>query len=111
VTRLPNAGRAVVGIAKLRDHGLNPLHESGKHKARVFKSAPGVTKEDAEWLRERVLEAASGGEAVAQPPSVFGEIFVLDFFVEREGRQALVRPAWIVEHGTNFPRLTSCYVI
>ena len=84
--KLPNAERAVVDIAKLRDYSLNPLHESGKHKARVFKAALGITNEDAGWLRERVLEAASGGEAVAQPPSVFGEIFVVDVLVEREGR-------------------------
>ena len=109
--KLPNAERAVVDIGKLRDYSLNPLHESGKHKARVFKSALGITNEDAEWLRERVLEAALDGEAVAQPASVFGEIFVLDFSLEREGRRALVRTSWIVEYGTDFPRLTSCYVI
>ena len=109
--KLPNAERAVVEIAKLCGYSLNPLHESGKHKARVFKSALGITDEDAEWLRERLLEAAQTGEAVPQPPSVFGEIFVVDVLIERGGRQALVRTAWIVEYGTDFPRLTSCYVI
>lgn len=31
----------MVDIAKLRDYCLNPLHDEGKHKARVFASALG----------------------------------------------------------------------
>jgi hypothetical protein len=108
---LPDAGRAVVEIGKLRDYSLNSEHEAGKHKARVFKSALGLTADDAEWLREKILSAAQTGEAVARPDSPFGAHFVVDVLVEREGRTALVRTAWIVELGTDFPRLTSCYVI
>lgn len=26
-----------------------------------------------------------------------------------EGKQAMVRSGWIIEHGSNTPRLTSCY--
>jgi hypothetical protein len=108
---LPDAGSAVVDIGKLRDYSLNPQHESGKHKARVFKSALGLTADDAECLRERILSAAQTEEAVARPDSPFGANYVIDVFVERKGRTALVRTAWIVEFGTDFPRLTSCYVI
>lgn len=109
--KLPNAERAVVDIVKLRDYSLNPLHESGKHKARVFKAALGITADDAGWLRERILEAAWNGEAVSRPPSVFGEIFAVDILIERGEHKALVRTAWIVDYGKDFPRLTSCYVI
>ena len=41
---LPNPDRAVVDLAKLRDYCLNPQHEEGKHKARVFASALGLTQ-------------------------------------------------------------------
>ena len=58
-TALPNRERAVVDLAKLRDYCLNPCHQDGKHKARVFKAALGVGRADAEWLRERILEAAA----------------------------------------------------
>jgi hypothetical protein len=34
--KLPNSEKAIVDIAKLRDYSLNPEHESGGHKARVF---------------------------------------------------------------------------
>jgi hypothetical protein len=39
--KLPNAGQAIVDIAKLRDYSLSPTHEEGKHKARVFAAALG----------------------------------------------------------------------
>jgi hypothetical protein len=61
--KLPNAGRAVADIEKLRDYSLNPDHAEGKHKARVFRSALGFTQADAGRLREMVLEAARTGEA------------------------------------------------
>jgi hypothetical protein len=109
--RLPNAARAVVSIAKLLDYSLNPHHEAGKHKARVFKSALGITMDDAEWLRERILAAVQTDEAVAHPASAFGVHFVVDILIEREERKALVRTAWIIEYGTDFPRLTSCYML
>ena len=41
--KLPNSERAVVEIGKLRDYSLNQEHEVGKHKARVFKAALGIT--------------------------------------------------------------------
>jgi Domain of unknown function (DUF6883) len=108
---LPDAERAVVEIGKLRDYSLNPQHEAGKHKARVFKSALGVTADDAGWLREEILSAVQAAEAAPRPDSPFGAHFVVDVLIEREGRTALVRTAWIVEFGTDFPRLTRCYVI
>jgi hypothetical protein len=109
--KLPNFAQAVVDIAKLTDYSLNPLHDVGKHKARVFRAALGLTVADATWLREKVLEAAYNIEAVTAPTSLFGEKYIIDFTVVREQRRARVRTSWIIEHGTDFPRLTSCYVL
>jgi hypothetical protein len=58
--RLPNPHRAVVDLAKIEDYCLNPAHEAGKHKARVFASALGLKRRDAEWLRQRLLDAVFG---------------------------------------------------
>lgn len=109
--RLPNVERAVLCIGKLRDYSLNPHHEAGQHKARVFKSALGITAGDAEWLRETILRAVQDSEAAVRPASPFGAHYAVDILIEREGRQALVRTGWVVEYGTDFPRLTSCYVL
>ncbi|MFN2513424.1 MAG: DUF6883 domain-containing protein, partial [Pyrinomonadaceae bacterium] len=105
-----NSDKALVEIDKLRAYSLNPNHPVGKHKARVFKAALGITLEDAEWLREKALGIAISNEAEPGTPSVFGEKYVIDSVLEHQGSSAVVRFSWIVEFGTEFPRLTSCYV-
>jgi hypothetical protein len=109
--KLPNAGRAVVDIGKLLDYSLNLSHDVGKHKARVFEAALGLTIDDAAWLREKILQAVNEEAAVAGARSPFGDKYVMDIAVERGAYQALVRTTWIIEYGTDFPRLTSCYVL
>jgi hypothetical protein len=107
---LPNAERAVVEIEKLLTYSLNPEHEVGKHKAVVFKAALGITLDDAAWLRETILRQVVGAEASRGQESPFGEKYAVDMEVTRGERTAVVRTTWIVEAGTDFPRLTSCYV-
>lgn len=108
--RLPNSNKALVEIEKLRDYSLNPNHPVGKHKARVFRAALGITQKDADWLRERALETALSDDARHGAASVFGNKYVIDSVLENNGMSAIVRFSWIVEFGTDFPRLTSCYV-
>jgi hypothetical protein len=76
---VPQAGRAVGDLAKLRDYCLNPFHEDGKHKARVFAAALGLGRADAEWLRERLLEAVVSKPAVIASEARFGTLYVVDF--------------------------------
>jgi len=108
--KLPNPHKAVVEIAKLRDYSLNLSHPVGGHKARVFRSALGLTVKQAAWLRERALEIAVIGDATPGALSVFGNKYVIDAWINYEDKIALVRFSWIVEFGTDFPRLTSCFV-
>ena len=56
--RIPNAEHATVDIRKLRDFCMNPLHPEGKHKARLFAAALGMTDADAEFLRDALLHVA-----------------------------------------------------
>ncbi|MCF3606252.1 hypothetical protein L2E81_06215 [Planktothrix agardhii 1033] len=53
---IPHAENAVVDIRKLRDYCLNLEHDDGKHKARLFSSILGMTADDAEELRQILLE-------------------------------------------------------
>lgn len=108
--QLPNADRAVVEISKLRDYSLNAEHEVGKHKARVFKAALGLTIKDAEWLQGTIVQAVREVEAHPGSASPFGSKFVVDVMVTHGLLSAFVRTTWIIEYGTDFPRLTSCYV-
>ena len=56
---LPNAERAIIDIRKLRDYCLNSFHDEGQHKARLFATTLGMTADDAESLRDLLLEAVT----------------------------------------------------
>jgi hypothetical protein len=112
--KLPNAEKAVIDIAKLRDYSLNPNHPEGKHKARVFQAKLGIGRNDAERLRQVILEAILKADAIEQKPTLYGRRFFVDFEVSwPEGKfilsTALVRTAWIIRNDEGFPRLTTCF--
>lgn len=108
--KLPNSDRAEVPIEKLRDYALNPMHDEGKHKARVFLAAMGFTQADAERLRDLVLEAARTREATPGKLLPEGQMYVLDFPTQGARGLITIRTAWIVARGKDFPRLVTCYV-
>ena len=108
--KLPNSDSAVADLRKLEQYSLNPAHESGGHKARVFRAALGLTRNDAAWLKVQVLNIAREGHAIEVKPSPFGRKYVVDANLTRHTQTAIVRTVWIIENGTDFPRLISCYV-
>jgi hypothetical protein len=109
--KLPGGERAIVDIGKLVDYCLSSVHVRGRHKARVFGSALGVTSSDGEFLRGELLRAAREGEAKEGRSDEYGARYTVDFKVIRGHRGAQVRSAWIVPRGESTPRFTSCYVL
>ena len=108
--KLPNAERAFVDIAKLRDYSLDVAHEEGKHKARVFASAVGLTRSDANWLREQLLAVARTQDCQFSRKTDHGQRYILDFILNHDDRSALVRSVWNVRPTEDFPRLVTCFV-
>lgn len=106
---IPNAENAVVDIRKLRDYCLNLEHDDGKHKARLFASILGITAEDSEELRDTLLEVFKTQEVRLSREDEFGQRYTLDSVLEWQNRVATVRSGWIIEHGSEIPRLTACY--
>ena len=109
--RLPFGENAVVEPVKLLAYCLNPAHEEGKHKARVFRAALGLTAKDAEFLRARLLLAARDGEVHQQRQTAFGVLYDVDFTMEYNGHSARIRSGWILESGSCTPRLTTCFIV
>jgi hypothetical protein len=62
--KLPNGDAAIVELPKLEQYCLNPTHPYGRHKARVFRAALGMTKADARELRAALRSAAAGEESI-----------------------------------------------
>jgi hypothetical protein len=110
--KLPNGTQAIVELAKLTEYCLDPEHPRGRHKARVFVSRLGLAQQDASVLRVALLEAAeTSDEAREGPIDGFGQRYVLDFVMQGPKGSAVFRSAWIIRHGEDFPRFTSCYVL
>ena len=106
---IPNADQAVVDVRKLRDYCLNSGHDDGKHKARLFLSILGMTARDAAALRLILLEVVKTDKAELGRRDRFGQRYTLDFDLKWQNRNAVLRSGWIIEHGTEIPRLTTCY--
>ncbi|MEJ2379195.1 MAG: hypothetical protein P8Y71_28665 [Pseudolabrys sp.] len=108
---LPNGDRAVLELRKIADYCLNPFHPRGRHKARVFRTALGIERRDAAWLRETFLDAARDKDAVALEGDALGTRWRIDVSVSRQNRQIVVRTVWIVRTGEDFPRFVTCWVL
>ena len=109
--KLPNGVRADLS-AKLEEYVLNPLHRNGQHKARVFESALGITYANRHVLRQAILAAATDSDqAESRGDNGHGEVFVIRFVLSTEHGSATVLTAWIIRHGEDVPRLTTCYIV
>ena len=109
--KLPNGERADLGT-KLEDYSLNLLHRDGRHKARVFQSALGITLADAGALREALRQAAADSEnATHRGHNGFGEVYELRFPLTTLKGTAIILSAWIVRQDEDFPRLVTCFIL
>ena len=106
---LPNAKNAVIPIEKLTKYSLNK--DKDPDKAFAFRSALGYTPKNAERLIENVHGNIRTCEAVFKGNNGFGKVYecILNI-VGENGKTANVLTSWIVENGTDYPRLTSIYV-
>ena len=108
--RLPNGERAIVDLRKLRDYCLNPDSPRGRHKARVFAAALGLSAEDAPKLQAKLREIARTADATRGEVDLYGQRYTIDFEMVTEVGRAMIRSCWIALRGNTAPRLTTCYV-
>lgn len=109
--KLPNGERAIVDIEKLLRYCLDPTHPRGRHKARVFLAALGLSVTDAEFLRDALVRAAATEEASGAQSDRHGTRYTFDLQVRHGARTAVVRCHWIVRRNEDAPRLVTCYVV
>src|SRR3954463_14097778 len=108
---LPGAEDALLDTTKLLDYCLSSIHPRGKHKARVFASALGLSQDDAEWLKARLLVAAQTVDITAAEADQYGTRYVVDFDCTKGARMVRIRSAWMVRRGESVPRFLTCYVL
>jgi hypothetical protein len=107
---LPRAEQAWIPEAKLRDYALDPDHQDGGHKARVFAAALGVQRRDWAQLRDAILEALPRvpvREIRDRDDGAASYTVIVE--VTLNGRRARVTTGWYVAAGKS-PRLASAYI-
>jgi hypothetical protein len=107
--KLPNAECAIISIEKLIGYCLNPEHPKGKHKARVFQSVLGITRENADRLYELVRQAAITGKVVQERSTPFGQEFKVDWNILGLD-QVQLRTLWIISSESTIPQLVSAFI-
>ena len=108
---LPNHHRAEIDIAKLRDYCLSPIHLRGRHKARQFLAALGITAAEADWLSAAIRDGISTANAEIDVSDQFGQRWRVDLMLTRQNRRAVVRTVWLIPLGQTAPRLITAWVL
>ena len=106
---LPNADRAIIDAAKIRDYLLSEIHPVGRFKAAFF-IALGYSTDRWELLRDDLLEVARGNPAASGKPSPFGQTFKVDgILTGPSGRSADVGSVWIIRATEDSPRFVTAF--
>lgn len=108
--RLIGANRAQIDPRKLTEYALNPSHPVGANKARVFESAFGFTRANADDLLAQLRHGVMNNNPVPGVVDKFGTRFAVDIPVTGPSGSGLVRTGWIYDPGSLTPRLTTLYV-
>ena len=108
---LPNYEKAVILRDKLAGYALDPTHDEGRHKARVFKSALGFEQSDWEELKRRILDELPYHEAIPQGEGLWGiKYLVILPIAGLNGNTADVETVLIIRPKTDFPTLVTTLV-
>lgn len=107
---LPGFDKAVIQPGKLVDYALNPDHPKGGSKARVFAAALGFTRENWPDLAAAILAALQHHPAVEREIKPYGREFAVDLSITGPAGSAIVRTGWMIDNGSDVPRLTTIYV-
>ena len=107
---LPNGINAIVDPRKLSDYVLDPNHRTGRHKARVFASALGLTAADAGDLANALAQAAATENAEFSRNDIYGAHYTVEFTMTFKGRAARIKSLWIIRAHEDVPRLITAFV-
>lgn len=105
----PNADRAFVEPAKVRDYLLSPVHPVGRFKAAVF-GALGYTAATWEQLRDDLLHLAVHGVAVAGRASPYGQKYEVSGTLKGpNSREAQIVSVWLLPADGGAPRFVTAF--
>ena len=112
MNKLPKVESVEADRRKVIDYALNPNNISGgSNKAKVFESALGYNKFNAEKLIEQINQKLAKYEAVLGKKDQYGQRFTVDIpIIGENGKTAIVQTGWILETESEIPRMTTLFV-
>ncbi len=109
---LPNYDKAIIATDKLKKYCLDPYSNSGRHKARAFKSILGFDLSNWELLRLTILEELPYYEAEFKDEDIYGKRYTVVISISGPtGSTAKVLTGWIIDQGADYPRMTTARVL
>ena len=108
---LKNARIAIIEPAKLVDYCLDPHHEDGRHKARVFRAVLGFEQTNYADLIDAIRRGIMSHEAEWLGETAHGFVWRVDMPIAGPRGTARVRTGWIYEKSEDVSRITTTYVL
>ncbi len=107
--KLRDALKATVDERKLTEYALNLESPDGKNKAYVFRSALGITIDDADDVRRQIFEGVNKHKASYAGDTRHGSRFTVYMPIKGPKGKAVVKTAWLQDKNDEL-RLTSVMV-
>ncbi|TCM48856.1 DNRLRE domain-containing protein [Kribbella sp. VKM Ac-2568] len=108
--RLIGANRAHIDPRKLTEYALNPNHPVGGNKARVFESALGFNRSNADDLMAQLRQGVMENTPIPGNVDKWGTRFTVDIPVTGPAGSGVVRTGWIYTPGSTTPSLNTLMV-
>jgi hypothetical protein len=106
---LPNADRAAIQPAKIRDYLLSATHPIGRFKARFFR-ALGFSPERWQELESALRTQHLTRDAEPAPSAVAGQKFTIRAILNGPaGESAIIVSVWFIAAGETVPRFVTAY--
>lgn len=107
--KLPNADRAHIPQAKVVKYLLSPTHPDGVGKAGFF-TAMGFRHEEWQVLADFLRQVARDFPVSKSMTSSHGRKYIIEGALSTpSGRRPIVRTGWMIDAGTDTPRLVTAY--
>ena len=106
---IPNAAHCIIESEKVRDYLLNLAHPAGKSKASFFVSM-GFRQSEWEILAKALQQLIQHSPITITMTSPHGQKDIVDGpLVTPQGPVPLIHTVWVVDTGTDRPRLITAY--
>ena len=109
---LPNADKAVIPMEKFVNYALDICHADGRHKAFVFDRVLGYTVDNASGLIANIKKNIVNYPATHKGKTPHGDKY--EIIMQQTGANgctANVVTGWMIDNGTDVPRLTTAILI